>query len=128
MIAVVTDSTSDLPQLVVEKFGIRVVPAVLVLDGESYEDGTELTRDEFYRRLPELAEPPKTASPSTGRFEAVYRSLLERTRAGLQGLVLINPYLIEPNGEDPIRRMMDGWKRLKKLTVQRLMWCSAPGP
>ena len=121
MIAVVTDSTSDLPQLVVEKFGIRVVPAVLVLDGESYEDGTELTRDEFYRRLPELAEPPKTASPSTGRFEAVYRSLLERTRAGLQGLVLINPYLIEPNGEDPIRRMMDGWKRLKKL-LPRLPW------
>jgi phosphoglycolate phosphatase-like HAD superfamily hydrolase len=38
-LGIVTDSTSDLPQHIIDEHGIEVVPAVLVLDGQSYADG-----------------------------------------------------------------------------------------
>ena len=73
MIRIVTDSTSDLPAEIVEHFGIDVIPAILVLDGRMYEDGVDLSRDDFYERLPGFAIPPTTASPSAGTFEETYR-------------------------------------------------------
>ena len=73
MIRIVTDSTSDLPAEIVEHFGIDVIPAILVLDGRMYEDGVDLSRDDFYERLPGFAITPTTASPSAGTFEETYR-------------------------------------------------------
>jgi len=49
-------------------------------------------------------------------YESVYRRLLERTRPHLQGLVLMSPYLIEPDPNDPMRTRMDAYGRV----VQRL--------
>ncbi|HHH82879.1 MAG TPA: DegV family protein, partial [Chloroflexi bacterium] len=72
-VAIVTDSTSDLPSQEAERLGIQVVPALLMMEGRTYLDGRELTREEFYRRLPGLSSPPTTAAPSPASFEAVYR-------------------------------------------------------
>jgi len=43
------------------------------------------------------------------RYDAVYRRLLERTRPDLKGLVLMSPYIIEPNPNDPMRTRMDAY-------------------
>ncbi len=43
------------------------------------------------------------------RYEATYRKLLDQTRPGLKGLVLMTPYLIEPNLSDPMRERMDAF-------------------
>ncbi len=43
------------------------------------------------------------------RYESVYRRLLERTRPTLKGLVLMGPYLIEPNPNDPMRTRMNAY-------------------
>jgi lysophospholipase L1-like esterase len=51
--------------------------------------------------------PLETKEVAIGRFESVYRSLIERTRTQLKGLILMTPYFIEANREDPMRRMMD---------------------
>ncbi|MGB0371409.1 MAG: SGNH/GDSL hydrolase family protein [Opitutales bacterium] len=40
------------------------------------------------------------------KFEKVYRSLIEKTLPSLKGLVLMTPFLIEPNINDPMRAMM----------------------
>lgn len=40
------------------------------------------------------------------RYEFTYRSLLERARPALKGLVLMAPYLIESNVSDPMRERM----------------------
>lgn len=77
MICIVTDSTSDLPPEIVEQLNIHVVPAVLILNGVAYEDGIQLSRADFYERLPGLEELPTTAAPSGGRFAQVYRECLE---------------------------------------------------
>ena len=62
-ISLVTDSTSDIPEELVGKHNIEVIPAILNLGGESYEDGSGLTREEFYQRLPGLPVPPTTSAP-----------------------------------------------------------------
>jgi len=75
-IGIVTDSTSDLPPDLVEKYGIQVVPAILVLEGRQYADGIGITRREFYERLPDFQVPPTTASPSIGDFATPFEHLL----------------------------------------------------
>ena len=75
--AIVTDSTADITPEMTAQWGIRVIPAILVVEGQSYEDGQGLSRREFYERLPAMQQVPTTASPPVSRFEATYRQLLE---------------------------------------------------
>ena len=79
-IGIVTDSTSDLPGSIVEQHDLEVVPCILVMDGKEYVDGIDITREEFYRRLPSLPASMSitTAAPSIGEFAARYNSLLSR--------------------------------------------------
>ena len=77
-IGIVTDSTSDLPAYLIELHEIQVVPTVLILDGKEYADGTGISREEFYRRLPSLLTPPTTAAPSIGDFATPYETLLSQ--------------------------------------------------
>src|SRR5271166_4549181 len=73
-VRVVTDSNSDLPAELVSRYRIIVVPSIINIGGKSYVDGVDITRSEFYQRLPKLNPPPTTASPSSADFEAAYRS------------------------------------------------------
>ena len=77
-IAIVTDSTADIPQELLEALHIHVVPAILVIEGQSYEDGRGLTREQFYERLPDLQQLPSTGTPSAGTFEGLYRQLFDQ--------------------------------------------------
>ncbi|MEP7357988.1 MAG: DegV family protein, partial [Anaerolineales bacterium] len=73
-VRVVTDSNCDLPPELVARHNIVVVPSVLIVDGRSYRDGIDLSRAEFYRRLPALDPLPTTAAPGAGEFEAAFRA------------------------------------------------------
>jgi DegV family protein with EDD domain len=86
-IAIVTDSTADIPTDLVEQKSINVIPAILIIDGKSLEDGTGITRKEFYERMPTMPNPPTTATPSIGAFQKVYENLLQE---GYQSIVSIH--------------------------------------
>lgn len=75
----VTDSTADIPPETVEALGIAVVPCYVVFGSESYRDGVELTRDQFYEKLASSPEIPTTATAPPAHYEAVYRRLAEQT-------------------------------------------------
>lgn len=75
-IGFVTDSTADLPPESVARYGIEVVPALLIIDGREYRDQVDLPRDDFYRLLPTLRTPPTTAAPSIEDFAIRYEKLL----------------------------------------------------
>ena len=77
-LGIVTDSTCDIPQFLIEQYALEVVPCILVMDGKEYVDGKDITREEFYRRLPSLRTQPTTAAPSIGDFSTRYDSLLGR--------------------------------------------------
>jgi DegV family protein with EDD domain len=73
-IQIVTDSTCDLPEAMIAEYGITVVPLYINFGDQSYLDGVELSRQEFYERLPECEPPPTTAAPGP----EVYRQAYER--------------------------------------------------
>src|SRR5215207_5188189 len=77
-LGLVTDSTCDIPSYLVEQYELEVVPSVLIIDGKEYLDGKDITREEFYKRLPSLQTQPTTAAPSIGDFSSQYDSLLTR--------------------------------------------------
>jgi len=76
-IRIVTDSTSDLPENLIEELGVTVVPCYLNIGGKSYLDGVEMTRERFYRELPTYDPFPTTSSPGTGVFVSAYERLAD---------------------------------------------------
>jgi len=76
-VAVVTDSTADLPRDLARDLGITVVPLTVMVEGQSYLDGVEITPDDFYRRMRASSSVATTSQPSPGRFAQAYEELLE---------------------------------------------------
>lgn len=74
-IRIVTDSTCDLPRELLEKYPITVVPMYIHVGEQSFRDGIELSRQEFYERLPEFKPAPTTAAPGPEVFRQVYEQL-----------------------------------------------------
>ncbi len=77
-IRIVTDSTCDLPTDLIKKLGISVVPLYINMGNQGYIDGVDLTRQEFYQRLPNEIPPPTTATPSIDTFLNEYKRLIEQ--------------------------------------------------
>ncbi len=82
-IKIITDSTSDLPEAVIKNFDITVIPCYINAGGKSYLDGVEMSRTEFYDRLPGWSEPPTTSAPSPGMFLEEYRKAIENGATGI---------------------------------------------
>jgi DegV family protein with EDD domain len=76
-IAIVTDSTCDLPKKVVEKYNISVVPLNVHFGEETFLDGIDLQSDEFFQKLINSDIHPTTSQPSVGRFLETYNDLLK---------------------------------------------------
>ena len=76
-IAVVTDSTSDLPVDIAKQHGITIVPLNVHIEDETFLDGVTISADEMYRRLPDQKVIPTTSAPSVGSFIEAYEKLGE---------------------------------------------------
>ena len=77
-VAIVTDSTADLPQAVIKKHNIGVVPLYINIGEESYLDGVDMTREEFYTGLPNFKHHPTTAVPGIDAFINVFKQAMDR--------------------------------------------------
>ena len=78
-VKVVTDSTSDIPAEVAKELGIRVVPLYVHFGNETYQDGINLSADEFYHKLTTEPKLPKTSTPPAGIFTETYEKLAAET-------------------------------------------------
>jgi DegV family protein with EDD domain len=76
-IRIVTDSTCDLPARIIAQYGIHVIPLYINTGRHGYLDGVDITREEFYTRLPDFPEHPTTAVPSIERFRVAYNTLAD---------------------------------------------------
>ncbi len=81
-VAVVTDTTSYLPDEVVAENDITVVSLYIVFGGDRTEPEAELMRDlgGFFEELRSIDEWPTTSQPSVGDFVAAYEPLLAADR------------------------------------------------
>ncbi|GAB6551799.1 DegV family protein [Bacillus cereus] len=76
-IKIVTDSTADLSQEVIEKYDIHVLPLSISVNGQTYLDRVDLQPDEFIEEMIKSEELPKTSQPAMGTFVEMYDKLGE---------------------------------------------------
>jgi len=74
-VAVVTDSTAYLPQEIIDKYGIHIVPLSVNFGSESYKEGLEISTKDFYLKLDQSERLPTTSQPSIGDFITMYEEL-----------------------------------------------------
>lgn len=77
MIALVTDSNALLPPDLRDRFEVEVVPLTVVVDGEPYAEGVDLTTAAFYDRLVAGAD-VSTAAPAPGALLGAYERAAAR--------------------------------------------------
>lgn len=76
-IKVVTDSTNDLPRELIDEYGIHVIPMYINFGEQSFQDGVDISRQEFYTRLPQSELFPTTAAPGIDQFTAAYQEAMD---------------------------------------------------
>jgi DegV family protein with EDD domain len=77
-IRIVTDSTCDVPQEIIDRLKIGVVPCFVNYGGNSYaDDGVQLKRDEYYKAMPTIRPVPKTSAFPPGMVEPVLAEALQ---------------------------------------------------
>jgi DegV family protein with EDD domain len=76
-VAVVTDSTCDLPRDLVEELGIRVVPLSVTFGDETLISGISIGHEEFYTRLRGTDRLPTTSQPAPAWFEEAYGDCID---------------------------------------------------
>lgn len=65
-VAVMTDSTAYIPAEIREKANVHMVPLSVVFGDKSYEEEIDITTEEFYQKVRETKQLPKTSQPSIG--------------------------------------------------------------
>ncbi|WP_280769029.1 DegV family protein [Salipaludibacillus daqingensis] len=77
IVKIVTDSTADIPFDLQQELDISVVPLKVHFGEETFEDGVNLTSNEFYEKLGGADSIPTTSQPTPHQFETEYRQLFE---------------------------------------------------
>jgi hypothetical protein len=80
-VAVVTDTSADLPDAVLDRHQIAMVPLQILFGDAVYQDRVGIRPEEFYRRLRAAQELPTTSQPTPAAFVRVFRSALEEADA-----------------------------------------------
>jgi len=73
--AVVTDSTSDVPDEWRERYDIQAVPLKVMFGEETFRDGVDMNNEQFFARLATSSKLPTTSAPSPGDFAELYTRL-----------------------------------------------------
>src|SRR5450631_1238772 len=76
-IALVTDSSCDLPVEIATARGIEITPMHVIWGQTTFTDGIDITAKTFYERLSYDPVLPKTSQPAPGEFAASYRKMRE---------------------------------------------------
>ena len=84
-VAIVTDSTVNLPTDVIKANNIYVIPQILNWEGKSFLDQIDISTEEFYQRLPNSKDLPKTSQPAPGQFTEHFEKVAE----GAESIVAI---------------------------------------
>lgn len=77
-IAILTDSTANLPKEWVEQYNVRVIPLKIHWGYETSLDGIDITPNEFYTRLTHSRSLPTTSQPSIEDFLQAFESLADQ--------------------------------------------------
>ena len=85
-VALITDTTADIPDALLAQYAIDLVPLTVVWGEETFLDHVELSAEAFYEGLPTNPAHPQTSQPSPHDFVQAYN---QAAAAGAQEIVVI---------------------------------------
>lgn len=84
-VAIITDSTANIPQNLVEELELTIAPLVLIWDNVTYQDGVDIHPTEFYTRLAQSKSMPSSSQVTPETYKVLFKKLLD---AGKEILVV----------------------------------------
>lgn len=84
-VAVVTDSTADLPSELLNRYDIHVAPQILIMGSNTWLDGVDIDPPRFYELLRASPDFPTTSQPSAAYFQELFVKLAK----DVEGIVAI---------------------------------------
>ena len=87
-LAVITDSSAYLNAETLQREDLYVLDIPVNIDGEEYVEGINLTAEEFYQKMAQASELPKTSQPSIAKLDEILTSLKEQGYTHVLGLFL----------------------------------------
>ena len=76
-IGFLTDSSSDLPQALADKYGIEVVGFPIFLEGREYIERRDITNDAFYKLMRQAPGVPTTAAITPLQWVEIYKRYVD---------------------------------------------------
>lgn len=77
-IAIITDSTCDIPSDLIEKHNITIVPHTIIWDGQPLFDRVDIQPDEFYQKIRTGASIPTTSQATEQDFFKAFEQVISR--------------------------------------------------
>ncbi|HZW02969.1 MAG TPA: DegV family protein [Anaerolineaceae bacterium] len=86
MVGIITDSTCDIPEALIEQHGIHVVHHTIIWGDSQYRDRIEMQPEEFYRRLAVDPHHPTTSQAGIPDFQQAYETV---ARQGAKEIIVL---------------------------------------
>lgn len=77
-IGIVTDSTCDLKQEIIDKYDIEVIPLSVHIGEKEYQDGVDINPQEFFEKIDKNKNLPHTSRPAPALFIKKYKKMLQK--------------------------------------------------
>lgn len=72
-IVITADSTCDLPQELIDKYDIQIIPLSILLGEKVYRDGVDIKPSDIYDFVEKTGELPKTAAVTPSEYHEVFK-------------------------------------------------------
>ena len=82
-VAIVTDTTACIPRELVERYGIELVPVDFIFDDKVYQDGIDISPNQFYALLRRAKKLPTTSGSLPAPYLEAYRKASSRATSVL---------------------------------------------
>ena len=87
-IGFLTDSSSDIPVELAERYGIEVIGFPINLDGKEYLERRDMTNDQFYEMMRAAAGVPTTAAITQLQWVEIYGRYVDEGYTDLVHVVI----------------------------------------
>ena len=87
-LAVITDSSAYLEEKTLQRENLFILDIPVNINGEEYVEGVNLTAEEFYQKMAQSVELPKTSQPSIAKLDEILSSLRDEGYTHVLGLFL----------------------------------------
>lgn len=73
---IICDSLADIPKNIVEENNIEIIPLTIRIGEIDYKDGIDITNKEFYKKLKEINDTPKTSQATYSQFKEIFKKYI----------------------------------------------------